>query len=329
MLSPEHRAVLLLLGLGVAGHVVRMVASDARRPPGAVRLPGRRRSAGGARTTRQSGAPCPPGSAGRAHRRGPGLGPGTPAAPGCGSGTGAAHRRSAEPRGPVRGHCGAPAGAKGSDRRSCKRMAPNLAFSARPRTPSLATPVTHRRPGRRPLPSRSRTEVINRGSLADLERISGIGRRRAARIVAFRDSAGPFRNAARTSPACSASALRSLRLSGRLPGSNDSDSGPWFRQRNPTALQSLSLSVRYGGHGISGGRRQPDWRPPSAGRSADSRPAHGGGRRSQVGSPAPELRGGQVGARPRNRDHQAAGPALPDAGGGSLQVRGRSQAPSS
>ena len=40
------------------------------------------------------------------------------------------------------------------------------------------------------------TEVINRGSLADLERISGIGRRRAARIVAFRDSAGPFRTAA-------------------------------------------------------------------------------------------------------------------------------------
>jgi competence ComEA-like helix-hairpin-helix protein len=37
------------------------------------------------------------------------------------------------------------------------------------------------------------SEVINRGSTADLERISGIGRRRAARIVAFRDSAGPFR----------------------------------------------------------------------------------------------------------------------------------------
>jgi len=40
MLSPEHRAVLLLLGLGVAGHLIRMVVSDARRPPGEVRLAG-------------------------------------------------------------------------------------------------------------------------------------------------------------------------------------------------------------------------------------------------------------------------------------------------
>jgi competence protein ComEA len=39
-----------------------------------------------------------------------------------------------------------------------------------------------------------RTEVINRGSIADIERLSGIGRARAARIVAFRDSAGPFRS---------------------------------------------------------------------------------------------------------------------------------------
>jgi competence protein ComEA len=38
------------------------------------------------------------------------------------------------------------------------------------------------------------TEVINRGSVTDLEKLSGIGRRRAARIVAFRDSAGPFQS---------------------------------------------------------------------------------------------------------------------------------------
>jgi hypothetical protein len=73
-------------------------------------------------------------------------------------------------------------------------MAPNLAFSARPRTPSLATPSLHRRPGRRPAEPVT-TEVINRGSLADLERISGSPPPRR-RIVAFRDSAGPLRNAA-------------------------------------------------------------------------------------------------------------------------------------
>jgi competence ComEA-like helix-hairpin-helix protein len=75
-------------------------------------------------------------------------------------------------------------------------MAPNLAFSA-PRRPG-ASPVAPVVPAaRNPAPAEPvTTEVINRGSAADLEQISGIGRRRAAKIVAFRDSAGPFRSAA-------------------------------------------------------------------------------------------------------------------------------------
>jgi competence ComEA-like helix-hairpin-helix protein len=192
-MSPQHRAVLLLLGLGLAGHLVRMVASDARRPPGEVRLLGA--SSASAALARRDSLVRLARPLGRGERidvdrasaqdlqRLPGVGPGLA-------------RRMVEERnrsGPF-GDTAALRRVPGIGPSKLARMAPNLAFSAPPRRPAgvpsagalggasavAATPVY--------------TEVINRGSVTDLERISGIGRRRAARIVAFRDSAGPFQS---------------------------------------------------------------------------------------------------------------------------------------
>ena len=192
MLSPEHRAVLLLLGLGVAGHFIRMVVSDARRPPGEVRLTGSA-SASAALARRDSlvrlARPVARGeridvdrASAQELQRLPGVGPGLA-------------RRIVEER-----NRGGPFGDTAALRRvdgigpsKLSRMAPNLAFSAPPRaSPTPVAPAV-----RTAAPAEVvTTEVINRGSAADLERISGIGRRRAAKIVAFRDSAGPFRSAA-------------------------------------------------------------------------------------------------------------------------------------
>ena len=195
MLSPEHRAVLLLLGLGVAGHVVRVVVSDARRPPGEVRLAGSA-SSSAALARRDSlvrlARPVARGeridvdrAPAQELQRLPGVGPGLA-------------RRIVEERnhgGPF-GDTAALRRVEGIGPSKLRRMAPNLAFSAPPR--SVATAKARAGPAA-PAPGpaeRVTTEVINRGSVADLERISGIGRRRAARIVAFRDSAGPFHTAA-------------------------------------------------------------------------------------------------------------------------------------
>jgi len=192
MLSPEHRAVLLLLGLGVAGHLIRVVVSDARRPPGEVRLAGSA-SSSAALARRDSlvrlARPVARGeridvdrASAQELQRLPGVGPGLA-------------RRIVEER-----NRGGPFGDTAALRRvdgigpsKLSRMAPNLAFSAPPRaSPTPVAPAV-----RTAAPAEVvTTEVINRGSAADLERISGIGRRRAAKIVAFRDSAGPFRSAA-------------------------------------------------------------------------------------------------------------------------------------
>lgn len=194
MLSPEHRAVLLLLGLGVAGHLIRMVASDARRPPGEVRLAGSA-SSSAALARRDSLArlarPLGPGeridvdrASAQELQRLPGVGPGL-----------ARRIVEARARGGPFGDTAGLRRVEGIGPSKLKRMAPNLAFSALPRSPPLSMPA----PPSATAPTSAEpitTEVINRGSLADLERISGIGRRRAARIVAFRDSAGPFRTAA-------------------------------------------------------------------------------------------------------------------------------------
>jgi competence protein ComEA len=193
MLSPEHRAVLLLLGLGVAGHLIRMVASDARRPPGEVRLAGS--AASSAALARRDSLVRLARPVGRGERididrapaqelqRLPGVGPGLA-------------RRIVEERnrgGPF-GDTAALRRVEGIGPAKLRRMAPNLAFSAPP--PPRAGAPSSASPGTVAAAAPVTSEVINRGTAADLERIPGIGKRRAARIVAFRDSAGPFRTAA-------------------------------------------------------------------------------------------------------------------------------------
>ncbi len=188
-MSPEHRAVLLLLGLGLVGHIVRMVADDPRRPPGEVRLLGSPNAAA-VLARRDSlvrlARPLGPGervdvdrASAQELERLPGVGP-------------ALARRIIEERARA-GPFGEPAALRrvpGIGPSKLARMTPNLAFSSPPAA------------GGPPAASASSAaegpvldDVINRGGIPDLERISGIGRRRAARIVAFRDSAGPFRSA--------------------------------------------------------------------------------------------------------------------------------------
>jgi competence ComEA-like helix-hairpin-helix protein len=193
-MSPEHRAVLLLLGLGLGGHVVRMVVSDARRPPGEVRLLG---------STSSSAALARRDSLARLARplgRGERIDVDRASAqelqrlPGVGTGLA---RRIVEERmrgGPF-GDAAALRRVEGIGPSKLRRMAPNLAFSSPPR-PAAVAPLPAPPGSPEGSAERVTSEVINRGSVADLERISGIGKRRAARIVAFRDSAGPFRTPA-------------------------------------------------------------------------------------------------------------------------------------
>jgi competence protein ComEA len=191
-MSPEHRAVLLLLGLGLGGHVVRTVASDARRPPGEVRLLGSS-SASAALARRDSLARLA-----RPLARGERIDVDRASVqelqrlPGVGSGLA---RRIVEERtrAGAFGDTAALRRVPGIGPSKLARMAPNLAFSAQPRERPPA-PSAAPMPPAVSVPGGVYTDVINRGSTAHLERISGIGRRRAARIVAFRDSAGPFRS---------------------------------------------------------------------------------------------------------------------------------------
>ena len=193
-MPPEHRAVLLLLGLGLGGHLVRMVVSDARQPPGEVRLMGSS-SSSAALARRDSlvrlARPLARGeridvdrASAQELQRLPGVG------------AGLAHRIVEERNrsGPF-GDTAALRRVPGIGPSKLKRLAPNLAFSAEPGRPTVSPAAVPPAPSAASAPDPVRTEVINRGSVADLERISGIGRRRAARIVAFRDSAGPFRTA--------------------------------------------------------------------------------------------------------------------------------------
>ncbi len=114
--------------------------------------------------------------------------------------------------------------------RLLERMAPHLAFSGRPadlaeladtgrarrrsrrgvaespapepRAPMLRAPAPHGILSSDPQPSGPvppegpagpPPDVLNSGTVADLDRLPGIGPARARRIVVFRDSAGPFR----------------------------------------------------------------------------------------------------------------------------------------
>lgn len=226
-MSPERRAVLLLIGLAVAGHGARAALVPRGTPPGAITLLGAR-AAPGALARRDSlahlarplaeGERIDPDRAGLQELgRLPGVGPGLA-------------RRILEDR-ERNGPYGSLAGldrVPGVGAKLLARMAPHVAFGGRPAglaeladtgrrdrrayaTAPEAAPArqVRRAPTPRGImsedpfpPSRppgvspsSGPEVLNTGSVSDLDRLPGIGPARARRIVQFRDSAGAFRSA--------------------------------------------------------------------------------------------------------------------------------------
>jgi competence ComEA-like helix-hairpin-helix protein len=224
-MSPEHRAVLALLGVGLAGHAVRATIADSSRPPGEVRLVGGT-SANEVLARRDSLARLAR-PLGRAERvdvdrasvqeltRLPGVGPGV------------AHRivEEREAHGPfadaadltrVRGIGPAllerllphvtvagsvPAGAAGDTSRTVRRSRGKAGRAGVAVAPMRAGDplVAERRSGRghsrKPeVPDAPPGDVLNQGTVAQLDQLPGIGRVRAEHIVAFRDSAGPFRS---------------------------------------------------------------------------------------------------------------------------------------
>ena len=186
--------MLLLLGLGLGGHLVRMVASDARQPPGQVRLLGSSSSSAALARRDSLVRLARPLALGERIDVDRASAQELQRLPGVGSGLA---RRIVEERswaGPF-GDTAALRRVAGIGPAKLARMAPNLAFSAKPRerAPVPNTEASAGGHSATTAPAPVFTDVINSGSVTDLERISGMGRRRAARIVAFRDSAGPFR----------------------------------------------------------------------------------------------------------------------------------------
>jgi len=228
-MSPERRAVLVLMGLAVAGHGVRAALAPRGTPPGAITILGAR-TAHAALARRDSlaqlarplgeGERIDPDRAGLQElRRLPGIGPGLA-------------RRIVEDR-ERNGPFGSLPGldrVPGVGDRLLERLAPHLAFSGRPADlAELDDTSRARRRSRRgvaespapepraairrapappgilssdPLrsgphptagPAGPPPDVLNHGTVADLDLLPGIGPARARRIVAFRDSAGPFR----------------------------------------------------------------------------------------------------------------------------------------
>ena len=217
----EHRAALCLLALGLVGQVTRVVMSDPGTAPGDVRLLGAVGSSAvlARRDSLQAlQQPLGPGqrididrAPARELVRLPGVGPVL------------AQRIVAERehRGPF-GDFVALTRVKGVGPSLIAQMAPHLAFSGAVVLPPEDTTRPKRKRSRRGLsqavgasqpapplvlrPSEGGSgtpavsmshaevqEVLNTGSVAELDRLPGIGRVRAERIVAFRDSAGRFR----------------------------------------------------------------------------------------------------------------------------------------
>lgn len=204
VMSPaERRALLLLAGLAVAGHLLLAVRRSPDAPPGAVTL-------------------FPEGGDGDplAHRaRSVALA--TPPAPGeridvdragweelarlPGVGTALARRIVAD-----RESRGAFGGSAGLDRVPgvgpglLRRLAPSLSFGGRPAEATGA--------------GGDAMVDINRAGVAELDALPGIGEARARAIVAFRDSTGPFRHPSdlRRVPGMTGAAVAALE--GRLRG---------------------------------------------------------------------------------------------------------------
>ena len=223
-MSPERRAVLLLLALAVAGHAARAALVPRGTPPGAITILGAR--GGQAALARRDslahlarplaeGEWVDPDRAGPQELgRLPGVGPGLA-------------RRIVEDRS-RNGPFGSLAGldrVPGVGTRLLGRIAPHVAFAGRPAdlaevadtgrrraiaaAPEEPAPVGLRRartppgilssdpfpPTRQPtIPIPSGPALLNTGTAAALDRLPGIGPARARRIVQFRDSAGPFQS---------------------------------------------------------------------------------------------------------------------------------------
>ena len=222
-MSPERRAVLLLLALAVAGHAARAALVPNGTPPGAITILGARgghaalaRRDSLARLARPlaEGERIDPDRAGPQELgRLPGVGPGLA-------------RRIVEDRA-LHGPYGSLIGldrVPGVGARLLERVAPHVAFAGKPAdlaeladtgrrraiatSPAPAASSGQRRartppgilssdphpPAHPPsTPRSSGPDLLNTGTAAALDRLPGIGPARARRIVQFRDSAGPFR----------------------------------------------------------------------------------------------------------------------------------------
>ncbi len=219
-MPPEHRALLGLLSLGLIGQLARLLLPQPEGiAPGDVRFLGGRDSAAIVAhrdSLQQSAGPLRPGQRIDLNRasvldltRLPGVGPGM------------ARRIVAD-----RAGGGAYDGFEALDRVAgmgpalMARVAPHVTFSgvvhplladttkkkrkagAASRTGILSAPppamprgavsVSPAPPGI--LSGGPPPAVLNQGSVADIDRLPGIGRVRAQRIVSFRDSAGPFQS---------------------------------------------------------------------------------------------------------------------------------------
>lgn len=179
-MSPtERRALLVVLALGVGGHLLRAARLVEPPPPITTALDSLPAEDPLAHRDRSRALAAPLGPDERidvdradalALQRLPGVGP-------------ALARRIVADRESL----GAFGGITGLDRvpgvgpALLARLAPHLSFSGRPTDPL-------RGGGRGLLP-------LNRASVAELDALPGVGAVRARAIVAFRDSAGPFRHA--------------------------------------------------------------------------------------------------------------------------------------
>ena len=165
----ERRAILLLLGLAVAGHGARWWAGGGGEAPGAVGLPA---AGGGVEAQREAsvraGAPLGPGevvdpdlASARELARVPGIGPSL------------ARRIVAdrEARGPFR----TPEGldrVPGVGPGTLRRAGPHLRFAGGPIQPAVLD--------------------LNSASAEELERLPGLGPARARAVLAYREAHGPF-----------------------------------------------------------------------------------------------------------------------------------------
>jgi competence ComEA-like helix-hairpin-helix protein len=179
-MSPaERRALLLVLALGVAGHLIRAGGGDSPPPPAALLFD---RATDGDPLAHRDLARALAAPLGANERidinrasaaelgRLPGVGPAL------------AGRIVAD-----RQQRGAFGGIASLDRVSgigpatLARLTPHLSFGGAPADSWEGSSDT--------------LLSLNQASIADLERLPGVGPRRAGQIVAFRDTAGPFRDA--------------------------------------------------------------------------------------------------------------------------------------